>query len=183
MNLGAPRVGVTRGSSPFSALPLADGINHDQPRAGGPDLGRTGRMNLGAPRVGVTRGSSLFSALPLADGINHDQRRAGGPDLARTGRMNLGAPRVGVTRGSSLFSALPLVDGINRDQPSLPFLVRKKTTPHPCAWILHQTALHGIGMHVLQLFSYFVTAVHVEVIKAWLPETRQSQTIVQEGQP
>ena len=36
MNLGAPRVGVTRGSSLLSALPLVDGINRDQP--GGPDL-------------------------------------------------------------------------------------------------------------------------------------------------
>src|SRR6266851_5475676 len=97
--------------------------------------------------------------------------------------MNLGSPRVGVTRGSSLFSAVLLVDGINHDQPGLPFLVKQKTTPHPRAWILHQTALHGIGMHVLQFFSYLVAAVDVEVIKAWLPETRQSQTIVQERQP
>src|SRR5260221_11195578 len=96
--------------------------------------------------------------------------------------MNLGAPRVGVTRGSSLFSALPLVDGINRDQPSLPFLVRKKTTPHPCAWILHQTALDGLGMHVLQFFSYFVTALNFELIKTCIPEPRQSETTVHEGQ-
>ncbi len=116
---------------------------------------------------------------------SHRKMNLGGgwPRPSSDRKMNLGAPRVGVTRGSSLFSAPPLVDGINRDQPSLPFLVRKKTTPHPCAWIPHQTALHGIGMHVLQFFSYFVTAVHVEVIKACLPETRQSQTIVHEGQP
>src|SRR5713101_8487465 len=96
--------------------------------------------------------------------------------------MNLGAPRVGVTRGSSLFSAVLLVDGINHDQPGLPFLVKQKTTPHPRAWILHQTTLHWIRMHVLQFFPQLVTAVHVEVIEARLPETRQSQTIVREGQ-
>src|SRR5260221_4854214 len=115
--------------------------------------------------------------------LDSSPNRGGWPRPSPHRKMNLGAPRVGVTRGSSLFSAPPLVDGINRDQPSLPFLVRKKTTPHPCAWIPHQTALHGIGMHVLQFFSYFVTAVHVEVIKACFPETRQAQTIVHERQP
>src|SRR5258708_38261601 len=96
--------------------------------------------------------------------------------------MNLGAPRVGVTRGSSLFSAVPLVDGINHDQPGLPFLVKQKAAPHPRTRILHQTALHGIVMHVLQFFSYIVTAVDVEVRKAWLPETRQLQDLGQERQ-
>src|SRR5712691_11777615 len=96
--------------------------------------------------------------------------------------MNLGAPRVGVTRGSSLFSAVLLVDGINLNQPRLPFPVKKTTTPYPRTRILHQTALHRIRMHVFQFFSHLATAVDIEVIKAWLPETRQSQTIVREGQ-
>src|SRR5260370_2965859 len=61
MNLGAPRVGVTRGSSLFSAVLLVDGINHDQ--AGGPDVSL--EDELGCPTCRGYTWVFVFSFTPV----------------------------------------------------------------------------------------------------------------------
>src|SRR2546427_5545851 len=55
--------------------------------------------------------------------------------------------------------------------------------PRPTFRILHQAALHGIPVHVLQLLDSLLIAPHVEVMEAPLPEVLQCILRAGEAEP
>ena len=107
---------------------------------------------------------------------------AGGPDPRG------GAPHVGVTCGAfdvvldpSLKFVLVLpslsvpyhssIHEIDRDQPSLTSFIRPEAAPHPFTRLFHESSFYRIGVHVLQLLSNLLRAIHVEIVEPRLPES------------
>ena len=95
--------------------------------------------------------------------IDADQSRTGGPEASR--EAEFGCPTCRVYTWVFAFSASSpnLADQFSPAQAVLSRKIESYSTSR--TRILHQAALHRIGMHVLQFFSHFVAAVYVEVIK------------------
>ena len=96
----------------------------------------------------------------------------------------VGAARGGVTRGSSLCVVVSRLSS-PRDQwsPIRAPLSHKKATPFPRAGIPHQSAIHGIRVHVFEFLSFLAPAVNIEVVESGLPESGQIHISTHEGQP
>src|SRR5208283_4162542 len=89
----------------------------------------------------------------------------------RNGKQNLGAP-LSFSRGWVLgFSfLLSFRNDINCNQPRLTLRVERPTAPRPVLRMAHQSARHRVAVHVVQLLSFLPVRVHVEIVKARLPE-------------
>jgi hypothetical protein len=62
---------------------------------------------------------------------------------------------------------------IHSDQTGFASEVKRLTTPRPILRMPHQSAIHMIRVHVIQLLVLLFMAIHVEVVKSCLPKPWQ----------
>src|SRR5712692_512056 len=88
---------------------------------------------------------------------------------AQAGRMILWVPHVSVLHVGLRFARSfqgSLVHGINAHQSALPVLIKKKTAPLPRTGIPHQSAVHGIRVHIFEVLSFLAPAVNIDVVES-----------------
>ena len=78
----------------------------------------------------------------------------------------------GKATGARLLSTIPGPLGFDLDAAGFTGKVVAEAAPRPVFWLLHQTALHGIAVHVAELFDVLAMGEGVEVVVAGLPELR-----------
>jgi hypothetical protein len=78
-----------------------------------------------------------------------------------------------VKGGCALLFSLALI----HPNQSFSGFIERPTAPRPRPWMRHQSALHRIRVHVVQLFPQLFLAVNIEVVIPPLPEPVVSGTV------
>jgi hypothetical protein len=73
----------------------------------------------------------------------------------------------------TLLSDLASAQGINANQAQFFLRIEGETTPRPVPGMSDKVSLHGIHVHVVELFDEFGLTPDVEIVEAVLPEPRQ----------
>jgi hypothetical protein len=68
-------------------------------------------------------------------------------------------------------------ENVDAYQSSVNPFVETPTAPRPVSRMRYQPSLHGIPVHIVQLFSHLLLAPHVEVIKPPLPERPRTSLV------
>jgi hypothetical protein len=160
------------------------------------DTGRVARMSgsQGVPHTSVLRVGLLtaFESCGVRSSVSDSYDLlpwASGPEIASPSfSARGGAPHVGFTCGA-FDSAFEFPDvhssirKIDRYQPYLTSFIRYETAPGPFTRASYEPPFHRISVHVLDLLSNLLRAIHIEIVKSRLPEPWQFRLTLLKCQP